>query len=254
MIASKFSTPEMRNMIETFWKIDDMLKKINEKKAALDAKFEELGYPVMMKGIAIVPFDSYSDNYRGTINGLADLYEHEDIVLDFTAKNFQQVLASISMQAKMFPGKFLFMPLHKGMDKFMSDAQYRKYYWKDLQAIIEHIIKVGMIPYIYTEGPYTSRLDCLKDVPPGKVLYHFEECDMAKAKKALGDVACIGGGFNANLLQFNSKQEVIDECKRLIDTCAGGGGYIFGPGSGINLAKEENLDAMFETVKTYGKK
>ena len=61
----------------------------------------------------------------------------------------------------------------------MSDEHYRKYYWRHLQMIIEEIIKVGMVPYIFCEGKYNSRLDCLTEVTPGKVFYHFEEVDMA---------------------------------------------------------------------------
>ena len=118
------------------------------------------------------------------------------------------------------------MPLHKGMDGFMGDEQYRNYYWRHLQKIIEEIIDSGHVPHIYTEGKYNSRLDCLAEVPKGKVFYHFEEVDMAEAKKKLGDVACIAGGFRATLLEWGTKQEVIDECKRLLDICAPGGGLL----------------------------
>ncbi|MCL1993882.1 MAG: hypothetical protein FWG66_13140 [Spirochaetes bacterium] len=254
MLASAFSTPEAKKMIEGLWKLNEMNNKIMEKAAGWDAKIEEQGFPVLMKGLGLVPFDNYSDFYRGTIDGMMDMIEREDIVKSFTERNLEQVLHSIEVQAKLFPGKFFFMPLHKGMDSFMSDEQYRKFYWKDLQAMIEHIIKCGMVPYVYTEGPYTSRLECLKDVTPGKVIYHFEECDMVKAKKVLGGTACISGGFPVAMLYFASKQEVIDECKRLIDGCAGGGGFIFETSNGMDLVKPENIDAMFETVKTYGKK
>ena len=111
-----------------------------------------------------------------------------------------------------------------------------------------------MTPYIYTEGKYDSRLEFLKDVPKGKVVYHFEECDMAQAKKVLGDIACIAGGFPVHLLDRGSKQQVIDEVKRLIDICAPGGGYIFETVYGFDNSIPENVEAMFETVRTYGKK
>jgi hypothetical protein len=67
------------------------------------------------------------------------------------------------------------------------------------------------VPYIYTEGGYDTRLECLKEVPKGKVLYHFEKVDMIKAKKILGDTACISGGFPVYLLDHGTKQQVIDE-------------------------------------------
>jgi len=254
MLAASFSAPDVRKMIEDLWAIEDINQKLTEKLNSLDTKLEEIGFPIFMKGFALVPFDNYSDFYRGTVDGMADMYENEDIIINYNATNLEQTLFSIDVQSQFLPGKFVFMPLHKGMDRFMSGEQYQKFYWKDLQTIIERIIKRGMIPYIYTEGPYTSRLEFLKDVTPGKVIFHFEECDMIKAKKVLGETACISGGFPVSMLQYASKQEVIDECKRLIDGCAYGGGYIFETSNGMDLVKPENIEAMFETVKTYGKK
>ena len=76
---------------------------------------------------------------------------------------------------------------------------------------------------------------------------------MVQAKKILGGTACISGGFSTSLLEFGTKQQVIDEVKRLIDGCAPGGGYIFSTACGIDYAKPENVEAMVDTVRTYGK-
>jgi len=252
-LARGFSSPEAKEMISKLWKIHDINSELMAKNAALENKLEEMGYPVLMRGIALVPYDNYSDFFRGTVPTMYDLYGREDVVTQYTEMNLPHMLAQVEMFSQLFPGKCCFMPLHKGMDKFLSDKHYAELYWKDLQAIILHIIKCGMVPYIYTEGPYTSRLEFLKDVPPGKVIYHFEECDMLLAKKVLGDVACISGGFNVTMLNYSTKQQVIDEVKRLIDGCAPGGGFIFETSCGMDEVKIENVEAMFETVKTYGK-
>jgi len=113
---------------------------------------------------------------------------------------------------------------------------------------------VGMIPYVYTEGPYNSRIKYLTEVPKGKVVISFEEVDPVYAKQQLGDIACIQGVFPIYLLHYGTKQQVIDEAKRLIDILAPGGGYIFSTGAGFDQAKPENVEAMFDTVKTYGKR
>lgn len=253
-LAGLFSTPQMRHVIETLWKISEMSAENNAKSAALEAEMEAMGFPVLQKGFAAVPFDSYSDGLRGTINSLTDLYEYEDIVRNYCAEHLESMLQLVRMEGKMMPGKWVFMALHKGMDGFMSDEHYREYYWDHLQKIICAIIEANKIPYIFTEGKYNSRLDCLKEVPEGKVLYHFEEVDMVEAKKKLGGIACISGGFPNYLLNYGTRQEVVDECKRLIDACAPGGGYIFETAYGMDYAKRENVEAMFETVHTYGKR
>ena len=253
-LAAAVSKPEMREMIKTLWEIDDGYKVLNAKRAAFNQQMEEMGYPIIRAGMgAGVPFDGYSDFLRGTLLSLADLYTNPEEVRRYIDMTFEQTIAAIKASKGRDDGKLLFMALHKGMDGFMSDEHYREYYWSHLQKIIETIIEAGKIPYIFTEGKYNTRLDCLTEVPEGKVFYHFEEVDMALAKSKLGKIACIGGGFSPYLLNNGTRQQVIDECKRLLDICAPGGGFIFETAYGMDYAKDENVEAMFDTVRTYGK-
>ena len=252
-LMQMLSTPETREMMQTIWKISDMQSELRQKSAELSKKYMALGFPVISGGRAYVPFDSFSDFYRGTLDTMMDLYEHPDVIFRFMDMNIEDVLNNITEQSKIAPGKWVFMPLHKGMDSFLSDPQYNEFYWKYLQRMINHIVDVGMVPYVYTEGPYNTRIKYLRDVPKGKVVYSFEEVDPILAKKELGDTACIMGVFPIYLLHYGTKQQVIDEAKRLIDILAPSGGYIFSTGAGYDQAKPENVDAMFDTVKTYGK-
>ena len=57
------------------------------------------------------------------------------------------------------------------------------------------------------------RLEQLADVPKGKVVYHFETVDMARAKKILGETACISGNLSATLLESGTKERVADQVK-----------------------------------------
>ena len=253
-LVNMLSTPASREMMQTIWKASDMLAELGRKSAELNEKFKDLGFPVTGGGMAMVPFDTYSDFYRGTLDTMMDLYEHPDVISSFIDRNIEHVLADITMQAELSPGKWIFMPLHKGMDSFLTEQQYKDYYWKHLQRMINHIIDVGMVPFVYTEGPYNSRVKHLTEVPEGKVVYSFEEVDPVYAKQQLGDTACIQGVFPVYLLHYGTKQQVIDEAKRLIDILAPGGGYIFSTGAGYDRAKPENVEAMFDTVKTYGKR
>ncbi len=255
MLAAQIETPEFQQMLADLKKLNELNKAYRENVEKLNRTVYEMGYPVFGGGMAAVPFDSYSDGFRGTILSLQDLYDHTEEVEAYIEEAQEQMLQMIHMQGQR-PGakrKHVFMALHKGMDGFMGDEHYRKYYWRHLQQIIEAIIKEDMVPYIFCEGKYNSRLDCLREVTPGKVYYHFEDVDMAVAKQKLGDVACISGSFNTNLLQFGTPDQVRDEAKRLIDICAPGGGFIFNTGSALSHVKKENVEAMFETVRLYGK-
>jgi uroporphyrinogen-III decarboxylase len=51
---------------------------------------------------------------------------------------------------------------------------------------------------------------------------------------------------------FGTKEEVIAKTKENIDILAPGGGYIFDLSDTMEDCKPELVEAMFDTVKTYG--
>lgn len=252
-VAAAFSTPESKEMIQRLWKIDEMEKTLEQHLCDLDTAIEDAGFPMLQKGFAAVPFDHYSDFMRGTMEAMVDMYDQDDEIARFSKEHLQSMLGLIQIQGQFLPGTQVFMALHKGMDSFMSDEQYRKFYWPHLQIIINAIIDAGMTPFLFCEGKYDSRLELLRDVPKGKVIYQFEEVDMVRAKKILGETACICGGFPSYLLDFGTKEQVADAVKRQIDNCASGGGYIFSADRALDQPKEENFEVMVETVRAYGK-
>jgi len=255
-LAAFFGRPEAKRMIQTLWEIDEIQKERAARIAAIDERIVAMGYPILVRGQAAVPFDSYSDFLRGTIEGMEDLYDRPEEVERFCEEKIVRVLDNLRALGEKYAGqnKYVFMALHKGFDSFMNTEHYQKYYWSYLQKIICAIIDNGMIPYIFCEGSYNSRLSFLKEVPKGKVLYRFEKIDIEAAKRELGDTACISGGFRSALLNYGTREAVIDEVKRFIDICAPGGGYIFDLDCGLSSAKPENVEAMMDTVKTYGKR
>ena len=252
-VAASFSQPEVKKTIQRLWEIDEKYKEFDARAAAFAKEVEDAGYPIFIGGGAAVPFDAYSDGLRGTLNSLADIYERPEDVERYIEEFHEQQLERIRATKGIGDGKHVFMALHKGMDGFMSDDTYERFYWRHLKEIIETIIEAGKVPYIFTEGKYNTRLKFLAEVPKGKVFYHFETVDMAEAKKILGDVACISGGLSAKIMNFGTKQEVIDETKRIIDACAPGGGFIFETACGLDYCSHENVEAMFDTVRNYGK-
>lgn len=253
-LASLYS-PEAQEAFSLLKQIGEEDKKATDASMAVTGKLIEMGYPPFITGAGEAPFDILGDYYRGTLGALSDQLECPDEI-----EAACDMLANIQIESFSYlktadlPVKRIFFPLHKGMDGFMNPLQYEKLYWKPLRKVIMALIDMGVTPHIYTEGKYNTRIETLADVPKGKVIYHFETADMAKAKKILGDIACISGNLPIQLLEFGTKQQVIDYCKELIDTCAPGGGYIFDTNGCIDNAKRENLEAMFDTVKTYGKK
>jgi len=251
-MANIFSEPKFRSMIENLWKINDFYAEHQVKSKEISDAVEAAGYPIYQGGGAGVPFDYYSDFLRGTILTMEDLYERPEDIERFIDEQLPVTLENIRRMKDVNVGKHAFMALHKGFDSFLNDDHYRKYYWKHLKKIIETLIESGKVPFIFCEGKYDRRLDCLTEVPPGKVFYYFENVDMEVAKKKLGNIACIAGVFPAASLDREPVEQIRDRAKRLIDICAPGGGYIFMTSCGLGHCKRENVEALFETVKEYG--
>ncbi|MCL2136910.1 MAG: hypothetical protein FWH40_07940 [Coriobacteriia bacterium] len=249
-LAIAASQPPVKEMFKNLGELGEMKAEYSRQQSQFAAEVEELGYPVMSAFKTIVAFDSYSEYLRGTMGAGADLYDHPDIVQSYLDRHVR--LATAAIRANAQPDRLVTIPMHKGMDGLMSDEHYALYYWPYLMQLVNAIIDVGMVPYVYTEGPYYTRLKYLEQLPPGKCIVHIDEVDMATAKSALSHIACLSGNFPAYSLNHSTKQQVIDQVKALLDVCASGGGYIFDLDSGLHDYPPENVEAMFETVKEYG--
>ena len=85
-------------------------------------------------------------------------------------------------------------------------------------------------------------------------MIHFEDIDLAKAKTTVGKTNCITGNFPIYLLEHGTVEQVITEAKRQIDIGAPGGGFIFETNASIEKVKRENLMALYDTARSYGKR
>ena len=144
-----------------------------------------------------------------------------------------------------------FIPLHKGADGFMSDEQFRTFYWPTLRKLIIGLVNEGCVPQLFAEGAYNQRLETICDVPKGKTVWWFDLTDMDRAKKTVGQVACIAGNVPLSLLCTATKDDVEAYCKNLIDVAGRDGGFIFSTGAGMQGAKAENVKAMIDFAKRY---
>ena len=149
--------------------------------------------------------------------------------------------------------KYGWVMLHKGFDNFISDKDYAELYWPYLRQWIEELIDHDITPVVYTEGSYNTRLPYLKEVPKNKVIYHFEEVDLQLAKKELGDVACLMGGFPAYTVTYGTPEQIDEKVKETLDIMAPGGGYLFTTGYSLEDCPKENMEALLEAVEKYGK-
>jgi hypothetical protein len=215
-------------------------------------KLRQLGFPLQFGAAANAPFDMLSDFLRGTVGAMLDMYRMPDKVLEAVEK-ILPVMIQNALGAKRTGVPRVFLPLHKGIDSFMSPDQFKTFYWPTLKRLILTVIDEGLTPYVFWEGDCTSRLELIADIPRGKAVYLFESTDIFKAKEILRDVVCIRGNVPLSLLIAGTPDDVKTYCKKLIDVVGKGGGFIMDASSNLDDAKPENLKAMIDFTKEYGR-
>ena len=114
------------------------------------------------------------------------------------------------------------------------------------------LISEGLIPLPFAEGDYEPRLEIIYDLPRSSTIWFFEQMDMAKAKKILGGHTCIAGNVPVSVMVTGQTAEVKEHCRRLIEICAPGSGYILTAGAYMDIGNSDNLRAMMDAAKKYG--
>jgi len=211
-----------------------------------------MGFPGYLGGASKAPFDILGDTLRGTRGLIVDMFRCPDKVLE-ACERLVPVAIRWALKRPGGPATpVVFLPLHKGADGFMSDEQFKTFYWPTLRKVIMGLIDEGIIPFLFAEGRYTSRLEVISDLPKGKTVWLFDQTDMAKAKETIGRVACMQGNVPLSLLHAGTPEQVADYTRLLIDTVGPGGGYILDVGAVADSGRGENLHAMIDTAREYG--
>ena len=219
---------------------------------AYNKEMTESGFPNIVGGFTKAPFDVIGDTLRGTKGIMLDMYRQPDKLLKAMEAMTPLMIKMGVGAAKMNGHPLIFIPLHKGADGFLSDEQFKKFYWPTLRKVMMGLIAEGVVPMPAAEGHWNTRLEVFQDLPKGKTLWMIDQSDMTKAKKTLGKVACMFGNVPSSLLNLGTPQEVKDYVKKLIDTAGKGGGFIVSNGAFFDQAKPENVKAMVDFTKEYG--
>jgi len=250
--AMPFAMPDVQAAYKTLFEAGTETMKWMGVVSGFSHEMAAGGFPGFLGGLSKAPFDVIGDTLRGTKGVMVDMYRQPAKLLQ-ALEVITPIMINMGLSMSRMNGNpLVFMPLHKGADGFLSDEQFKTFYWPTLRKVFMGLIDEGCIPFPFVEGSYDSRLEVIRDVPKGKTAWIFDLTDMAKAKEVLGDVACIGGNIPSHLLSVGTSQEVKDYAKRLIDTAGKDGGYIMSNGAAIDKAKPENLRTMIDFTKEYG--
>ena len=247
-----FSLPEVIEALDTIKKAGQESMRIATYSRAFTEKAKEAGFPMQFGAFTQAPFDTLGDFFRGTKGIMLDMYRRPDTLIKACEKLLPFMFEIAVNATKVSGNPRVFIPIHKGLDGFMSMEQFKKFYWPTLRELMIALIHERLNPCPLWEGDCTSRLEIIKDIPQGKACYAFEATDMVKTKEILGDTVCIRGNVPLSILVTGTTENVRACCKKLIDTVGKGGGYIMDASTGLDDAKPENVKAMFEFTREYG--
>ena len=250
--AIPFGTEEVQSTLKTLMQAGNETTRWLTAVRRINRSVMGKGYPAFSGGFTKAPFDVIGDTLRGTIGVMMDIYRHPQELMEacerLTPFMVKAGVASCKATGHIMP----FIPLHKGADGFMSDEQFRTFYWPTLRKLIIGLIDEGCVPQLFAEGAYNQRLETICDVPKGKTVWWFDLTDMDRAKNTVGQVACIAGNVPVSLLCTATTDEVKAYCKNLLDVAGRDGGFIFSTGAGMQGAKAENVKVMIDFAKQYG--
>lgn len=219
------------------------------------ARLAEKGFPSGSDYVTSAPFDVINDTLRGFLNVTMDIYECPDELLEAVKAATKMQVRALRNMIKSRPMRIIGFMLHNGFDNFMSRENFETFYWPGLKECIDLCVENNVVPWIYVEDSYMSKLDILeRDVPAGKVMFTFTGTnDMKAIKERFGNKYCLRGGIEASLLQYGNREDVVRAVKEAIDIYAPGGGYILDCRECIDVAKPENMHAFLDTAREYMK-
>ncbi len=249
-----YTRPEVQEALQKLIDVGKTLAAWSKVVSAVGRRGNELGFPNFGFCYAKAPFDTIGDTLRGTKGIILDMRRRPEKLLealDVVAKITIDVTVETLNASK---GMVALFPLHKGADGWMSEKQFQTFYWPTLKRVVDGLVAEGILPTLFAEGGFETRLGLVNEFPKGAVNWLFDRTDMGKAKDALGECCCISGNVPASLLATGTPQEVKDYSRKVIERCRPGGGFILAAGTNsVEGANLDNLRAMVEAAAEYGR-
>jgi hypothetical protein len=247
-----FGKPELRESLQRLLEVGVRAEEAAQASIAFVKKMAELGFPSAGGGFCKAPYDHVSDFLRGSKGSMLDLFRNKDKLLETIDKVGELLLRGVVEETRAGGTPYVFIPLHWGLDGFMSPQHFQTFYWPGLRKVIVHLIEHDLIPVVLWEGDCTSRLEHIGDIPRGKAVYWFEKTDLVRAKSIIGDTVCLRGNVPTSMLIAGTPTDVDEYCKMLITKVGKGGGFILDGAASIpDEARTENVLAMARSVHKH---
>jgi len=250
-----FAAPPVKEMLQKIMDAGDAAMEWLQAFMAIDGKqMATLGIPQMAGSSTKAPYDIIGDTMRGTRGLMLDKFRRPDKLKAAMERLVPLAINWAVRSADATGNPIVFIPIHKGADGFMSDADYREFYWPTFKAVLLGLIDEGLVPLVFAEGGYNERLEAIADpeIPDGRMIWMFDDTDMGRAKQIVGAHQCIGGNVPGSMLAMGTPAQVDAYVKDLLAKTATNGGFLLGTGIVLDDADPACYKAFIDAGRKYG--
>jgi hypothetical protein len=256
-ITPLFASPEFQKMARHLSKAGKQVQTFYKTVGDASEELAQLGFPPFAKfaagGVGGAPFDTLTSFLRGMKGSMLDMYRRPDKLLRACDAILERRIANAfpaDPASKDYPPR-VGLPLWRGDPVFMSDAQFKTFYWPGLKKSLQTHVDLGYVPVPFFEAAFGDRLECLLELPKGKILASIEASDLVRAKEILGGhtsllVRC------PNTCKLWSLTQLESFIQDLIEKGGKDGGLIIVVKMPDNT-QIEDMQAMLQSVKAYGR-
>jgi len=248
----------MRNGLRELWrsvKSEDLLKLLHDVgkiNAAMREWEGERKVAMYSGGWTVTPLEALS-----FLMGLQDwavaIHRSKEKVRELCDFMLDGLIASGIVNAKLASVKRVAVQLIRVSPLFIRRNLFDELVFPHLKKIIETNIKEGLVSLLHLDTDWMPYIDYFKEFPKRTCIFECENMDIFKTKEILGDRMCLMGNVSSTLLSQGSPREIKQECKKLIEACGEGGGFILSSGCDVPPDTPfENVQAMVDAALEYG--
>ncbi len=143
---------------------------------------------------------------------------------------------------------------------FQSPDIFRELILPALKRVTELAAEIGIPTHVHSCGPETELVKIAAEETKLTIIDPLEihpmgDCNLADLKKQYGNRIILKGNLHTTNIMLNgSREEVILASKKAIDEAGNNGGFILSTGDQCGRdTPDENIFAMVETARSYGK-
>ena len=250
------TTPGRRAMVlaEAVKANADHMAKVGQIMGQISAKY---GYPKSAAGRSTAPFDYMADFLRSFSNINKDMRRCPDKLLEACDAIVPMMLREgLGKNPEALPSYYrVSIPLHMG--SFISNQQFEKFWYPSMKKVMDGLVAYGHGVDLFVEDDWMRHMPLLNEFT-GSIRYQFEKGDPVYIKKLFTEqtpadsVHIITGFYKSDNLRYLTKEQCIDEAKKLLDIVAVNGGYVFNFDKGLfSLAEPvaSNMKALAEWLR-----